>query len=151
MRTSRNRQQAYTKDLTQCKIDLDLIAQPLSIAGRPVPLKLEINWNSLISRRLERARKMACPRVDRRTSDWRHYYPVIYTEVQCRCISQKEIARQLDVSQSHYSRVESGKVSGKGIDIGKLYSVFGDALEYVLTGEIGEKLAPKPRRRYVQS
>lgn len=97
-----------------------------------LPFKYEIKWTPQIGYRFKKARHMHCPRIDRRTNSFKH--PECYSHKPCNCKSQKEVARQLGVSQSAISRLEAGKRFKDKINIERLYSVFGEDLLYILAG-----------------
>lgn len=110
-----------------------------------LPVVCEPIWNREMGQRLMRARKWKCPRVDRRTADWRHK-EVDITGKPCACRSQLDVAQQLSISQMQLSRIEQGRRKRAGVSVALLYSVFPEEVLFILVGLKREQFEGYPRK-----
>lgn len=127
---------------------LQLISLLMIPRQHPLPLRVEPAWTREMGRRLMIARLYQCPRIDKRS--WRHFREGVARpnfRLPCTCISQEGLARQLAVSQSQLSRIELGRECDARIELAALYSVFGTATVYILTGWDRVRFEGFPQRR----
>lgn len=125
---------------------MQLISLLMIQRQHPLPLRIEPKWTPEMGRRMSRARRYQCKRVDRRRSHWRHIergMPGVF----CQCMSQHALAQQLGVSQPTIARIERGGFTDRRIELAALWSVFGEATIYILTGWDRVKYEGFPQRR----
>lgn len=113
----------------------------------PLPILCKPIWTHAMGARMMRARKWKCDRVDRRTPDWRHKVSY-WGGKECACISQRDAAKQLGVSQSGVSHLETGNWAQTDVNIPSLLSVFSEGeLLYILANVDREKYEGKRVKR----